>query len=147
MDQQNASTASRRFAAQTPLRQATVLKIAAIGMVLPLGLAVAVATLPRYVTVEALMFFVASFVVGGLLWWWSMRQRLIFTVTSDGLAIDKRPGEVFPFGDAQLGPWIHPGPGGTTKGTAIHLRSGPHRFVLGGRPRQSAPGTGSTHRP
>lgn len=67
--------------------------------------------------------------------------QVLVCVESDGLSIDTRPGEVFPFSEAQLGPWTVPGYGATTKGTALHLGSGDHRFVLGGRDHRIANGT------
>jgi hypothetical protein len=68
-------------------------------------------------------------------------KKVLVCVTSDGLTVDARPGDVFPFGDAQLGRWTIAGYGGTTKGTALHLRSGRHRFVLGGQDHRIATGT------
>ena len=136
------SAVSRRFVAHPPMRFTTVLKLAMLSLILPVGLLVAVVAFPRYVAAEGLVFFIGSFVVGGLYLLWIVRKRLIISVTNDGMTVDKRPGEVFSFGDAQLGPWTQKGYGDTTKGrTAIHLRCGPHRFVLGGRARHIAPGT------
>ena len=60
-------------------------------------------------------------------------KAVLVDVGRDGLTVSSRPGDVFSFGDAQLGKWTLAGYGGTTKGTALHLRSGRHRFVLGGR--------------
>jgi sugar lactone lactonase YvrE len=54
-------------------------------------------------------------------------------VGSDGLTVSTKPGDVFSLGDAQLGRWNLEGYSGVTKGTALHLRSGRGRFVLGGR--------------
>jgi hypothetical protein len=56
---------------------------------------------------------------------WGIYKKIPICVTSDGLTVDQRPGDVFSFTDAKLGPW-------TLSGTALHLRCGRHRFVLGG---------------
>jgi hypothetical protein len=81
--------------------------------------------------------------------WWGMYRKVPICVRSEGLTVDRRPGEVFSFADAKLGLWT---PGSTTpwSGTALHLRCGKHRFVLGGRDhrlgsatRLEAPPTGS----
>jgi hypothetical protein len=50
-------------------------------------------------------------------------------VTQDGFLVDQRPGVVFPFSEATLGPWTHQG---MSVGTTLHLVSGPHHFALGG---------------
>src|SRR6201997_1805650 len=60
-------------------------------------------------------------------------KAVLVDVGSDGVTVSTRPGEIFSFGGAQLGRWTLEGYGGVTKGTALHLRSGRHRFVLGGR--------------
>jgi DNA-binding beta-propeller fold protein YncE len=60
-------------------------------------------------------------------------KTVLVCVTSDGLTVHTRPGDVFSFGDVQLGKWTLAGYGSTAKGTALHLRSGRHRFVVGGR--------------
>lgn len=67
------------------------------------------------------------------------RKEIVICVTSDGLTVDQRPGEVFPFSGAHLGPWILGGM--FSLGTALHLQNGPHRFVLGGRDHRMATGT------
>lgn len=69
----------------------------------------------------------------GLVWWRSRREVLI-DVAGGGLTINERSGRIFALVDAKLGPW-------TTQGVALHLNSGPHRFVLGGRDRRLAPTT------
>jgi hypothetical protein len=56
---------------------------------------------------------------------WGIYKKIPICVTSDGLTVDRRPGDVFSFNDAKLGLW-------TLSGTALHLRCGRHRFVLGG---------------
>ncbi|OBI89552.1 hypothetical protein [Mycobacterium sp. 1245805.9] len=61
------------------------------------------------------------------------KKTVLVDVGNGGLTVSSRPGEVFAFGDAQLGKWTLAGYGGTTKGTALHLRSGRNRFVLGGQ--------------
>lgn len=73
--------------------------------------------------------------------WWSLNKKIVISVTGDGLTVDRRPGDVFPFSDIQLGPWNSAIYGGTTVGTALHLRSGAHRCVIGGRDHRIAAGT------
>ncbi len=72
-------------------------------------------------------------------YWWSRRRKIIVSVTSDGLTVTTRPGDVYSFGDAKLGTWGVTG--GATMGTALHLQCGQHRFILGGRDRRVASGT------
>jgi hypothetical protein len=72
-------------------------------------------------------------------YWWSRRRKIIVSVTSDGLTVNTRPGDVYAFSDAKLGTWGVTG--GATMGTALHLQCGQHRFILGGRDRRIAPGT------
>jgi hypothetical protein len=67
-----------------------------------------------------------------------MWGKTVIRVTRDGLLVDQRPGVVFSFSDTKLGPWILQG---LAVGTALHLQSGPHRFVLGGRDHRVAPAT------
>ena len=84
---------------------------------------------------------VIALVVGVLVYvgWYNTREILI-CVSSEGLTVNLRRGDVFSFSDAKLGLWAY---GGKTKtmGTALHLRSGPHRFVLGGRDHRTGVGT------
>jgi hypothetical protein len=61
------------------------------------------------------------------------RRNIFIDVTSDGLTFDARPGEVFSFSDATLGPWRMASYRAWQVGTALHLRCGSDRFVLGGR--------------
>jgi hypothetical protein len=72
-------------------------------------------------------------------YWWSRREKIIISVTGDGLTVNKRPGDVYSFSGAKLGTWGQTG--GATMGTALHLQSGQHRFILGGRDRRVAAGT------
>lgn len=65
-------------------------------------------------------------------------QKILIGVTGDGLTVNKRPGDIFPFTDMTLGPW---GWGAGTMGAALHLRCGRHRFVLGGRDHRIGSGT------
>jgi hypothetical protein len=67
-------------------------------------------------------------------------RKILICVTSDGLTVDQRPGEVFAFSDAKLGQWVPAGPM-SGSGTALHLRCGSHRFVLAGRDHRVAGGT------
>ncbi|BBZ36962.1 hypothetical protein [Mycobacterium conspicuum] len=79
--------------------------------------------------------------VGGW-YWWSQRSghgNLVIDVTGDGMTVSKRPGDVYRFADATLGVWGVTG--GMTMGTALHLRCGPRRFILGGRDFRAAAGT------
>lgn len=71
---------------------------------------------------------------------WYATREIVVGITSEGFTVDSRRGEVFPFVEATLGLWAY---GGRTKvmGTALHLRSGPHHFVLGGRDHRVAEGT------
>jgi hypothetical protein len=85
------------------------------------------------IAIMVLLLVVVPLGVGGYFWWQS-RRKILIGATSDGLTVDKWPGEVFPFVEAKLGPWV-------TTGVALHLESGSHRFVLGGRDRRIAPTT------
>jgi hypothetical protein len=72
-------------------------------------------------------------------YWWSRRKKIVVSVTSDGLTVSTRPGEVYSFSDAKLGTWGQTG--SATMGTALHLQCGPHRFILGGRDHRVGTGT------
>jgi hypothetical protein len=72
-------------------------------------------------------------------YWWSRRKKIVVSVTTDGLTVNTRPGEVYSFSDAKLGTWGVTG--GATMGTALHLQCGERRFILGGRDRRVASGT------
>ncbi|WP_146221008.1 hypothetical protein [Mycolicibacterium moriokaense] len=72
--------------------------------------------------------------------WWGWTRKIAICVTSDGLTVEERPGEVFSFKDAKLGRWTL-GQAITVSGTALHLQCGPHRFVLGGRDHRLGTGT------
>lgn len=77
---------------------------------------------------------------GGVGWyWWSRRRKIVICATRDGLTVSTRPGEVYSFKDAKLGTWGITG--GMTMGTALHLHSGPDRFILAGRDHRLARGT------
>ncbi|OMC44678.1 hypothetical protein A5745_16540 [Mycobacterium sp. IS-2888] len=65
---------------------------------------------------------------------WRSRRKYLITVNSDGLAIDRRRGDVYPLVDAQLGLWLD-------NGVALHLQCGRRDFVLGGRDRRIGPAT------
>jgi len=83
---------------------------------------------------------VAALLGGVGAWLWrSRRQTIVLSVTSDGLTVSTRPGDVYSFSDAKLGTWGVTG--GATMGTALHLHSGQRRFILGGRDRRVAAGT------
>ncbi|GAB3033003.1 hypothetical protein MBOU_28440 [Mycobacterium bourgelatii] len=82
-------------------------------------------------TVRPLFLLLALLVSGGMAYsyWKRQRSKIIIDVTSDGLLVSSRPGEVFLFRHAQLGPWSF----WQSMGSALHLQCGPNRFVLGGR--------------
>ncbi|OBF21818.1 hypothetical protein A5725_12840 [Mycobacterium kubicae] len=69
------------------------------------------------------------------------KKTVVVDIVSGGVTISASPGDNFPFGEAQLGKWTIAGYGETAKGTALHLRSGPHRFVIGGQDHRVATGT------
>ena len=71
-----------------------------------------------------------------------MLRKIHICVTSDGLTLDHRPGKVFSFSDAKLGQWTPTASAATMpgSGSALHLRCGPHRFILGGRDHRIAEG-------
>ncbi|OBI75764.1 hypothetical protein [Mycobacterium asiaticum] len=78
---------------------------------------------------------IAVIVLAPLIWlvyvWWRSRRGVLIDVTSDALIVNRI---VFSLVDAKLGPWA-------AMGVALHLESGSHRFVLGGRDRRIAPST------
>ncbi|ORV14589.1 hypothetical protein, partial [Mycobacterium celatum] len=61
------------------------------------------------------------------------RHKYLISVVTDGLVIDRRR-DPYSLVDAQLGLWVD-------MGVALHLHSGRHRFVLGGRDRRVSPAT------
>jgi hypothetical protein len=73
--------------------------------------------------------------------WLSLNKKIVVRVTHDGLTVDRWPGDVFPFSDVKLGLWTSAVNGGTTSGTALHLRCGPHRLVIGGTDHRLAAGS------
>ena len=70
----------------------------------------------------------------------TMRGKTVVCVTGDGLTVDERPGAVYSFSEAALSPWTI-GNVALVQGTALHLRSGRDRFVLGGFDHRVGPGT------
>ncbi|MBV9512695.1 MAG: hypothetical protein JO280_01435 [Mycobacteriaceae bacterium] len=129
----------RRFVATTP-RMATWLLICTYGLwtalvaVFAVMFAVPSARTLGWVVLVGVAVGLTLFGVLGVRWWgWNNKIRIC--VTSDGLTVDKKPGEVFSFKDAKLGLWAH-GLQPTLSGTALHLQCGPHRLVLGGRDHQ-----------
>jgi hypothetical protein len=50
------------------------------------------------------------------------RKEIQLCITSEGLTVDNRPGDVYSFGSAMLGVWSPELYGGETMGTALHLR-------------------------
>lgn len=71
---------------------------------------------------------------------WRATGEVRISITGDEVTVMKRHGGVFSFSDATLGLWAY---GSATKvmGSALHLRSGSHHFVLGGRDHRVAAGT------
>lgn len=95
----------------------------------------------QYFDGRGFQYILVALLFGGVYawYWWSRRRKIIVSVTSDGLTVNTRPGEVYSFSDAKLGTWGVTG--GATMGTALHLQCGQHRFILGGRDRRVASGT------
>jgi DNA-binding beta-propeller fold protein YncE len=60
-------------------------------------------------------------------------KKVLVDVGIPGLTVSTRSGIVFSFGDVQLGNWTLEGHVDAARGTALHLRTGRDRFVLGGR--------------
>jgi len=75
---------------------------------------------------------------GAYLAWSGMREVQI-CVTGDDLTVGRRSGDVFSLRGAKLGPWADRG--GMPVGTALHLQSGPHQLVIGGRDYRTGTGT------
>ncbi len=71
---------------------------------------------------------------------WHNTREILICVTGEGLTVNLRRGDVFSFSDAKLGLWAY-GSKTKTMGAALHLRSGPHHFVLGGRDHRIGTGT------
>jgi hypothetical protein len=126
------AAASRRFVATTFRRKNWVwlCSCAAFAAVLGLMYLAAARTTHWVVVVLAVvgLILVGSCSVIGFRQW-GVYEKIPICVTSDGLTLDERPGELFSFDDAKLGLW----PGIAMSGTALHLQCGPHGFVLGGR--------------
>lgn len=91
------------------------------------------------VAIRPLFFLLAMLVLGGLtaLYWRHQHKKIYIDVSSDGLRVSTRPGEVFSLRDAQLGPWSF----WQSMGSALHLRCGPKTFVLGGRDHRLSSGS------
>jgi hypothetical protein len=72
--------------------------------------------------------------------------KVSIRVIGDGLEVTRsgNRSEVFPLSRARLGPWAT---SGTLMGTALHLRRGRHRFVLGGQNHRVPPGVRLDARP
>jgi hypothetical protein len=75
----------------------------------------------------------------GAYYTWSQGRKIVISVTSEGLSVKNRPGELYPFSTATLGTWGITG--GMTMGTTLHLHCGSRRFVLGGRDFRVGDGT------
>jgi hypothetical protein len=127
------SAASRQFVASAPFwaskwtgKQGYIYLFWALAAYSTLNFVVA----PKLVLGAALVFVLVGLVA--YLWWYS-RRKILICVRGNGLTVSRRPRDVFSLVDAQLGVW--------GMGTALHLRCGPHRFVLGARDHRSANGT------
>ncbi|MGE0214474.1 hypothetical protein [Mycolicibacterium sp.] len=88
-----------------------------------------------------LQFGLLLLLVGGVYFWTrrSQSREIVLSVTTEGLTVNTRPGEVYPLRDATLGTWGETG--GATMGVALHLQCGTKRFILGGRDRRAGSGT------
>jgi hypothetical protein len=75
------------------------------------------------------------FTAVAVFWHKRPKTRILLTVNEHGLAISTRPDDVYRFEDAKLGTWRMAD--GTPMGTALHLRWGARRLVLGGRDRSA----------
>jgi hypothetical protein len=71
---------------------------------------------------------------------WRATGEIPITVAADGLTVNKGHAVVFSFSDTTLGLWAY-GSGTKSMGSALHLRSGTHHFVLGGRDHRVGAGT------
>jgi hypothetical protein len=127
---------SRRFVATSP-RMHTWLFICTFGFLSALVAVFAVmylvpsAYITGWVAIGLLVVGLTLFgVVAVRRWGWS--RKIPICITRYGLTVEDRPGEVFSFEDAQLGLFTF-GQDATMSGTALHLRCGSRRFVLGGR--------------
>jgi hypothetical protein len=70
---------------------------------------------------------------------WSQRRKIYIDVADDVLTASNRRGDAYSLRDAKLGVWGVTN--GMTMGSALHLHSGGHRFVLGGKDYRVAAGT------
>ncbi|OBI42333.1 hypothetical protein [Mycobacterium sp. E796] len=134
--EQQGATEPRRFVATSP-RMQTWLYVciyaawAALAAVFAVMFAVRSAFAIGWVVIGVIAIGLALFgVVGVRRWGWN--KRIPIYLTSDALTVKDRTGEAFSFKDAKLGLFTV-GQSITLSGTALHLQSGPHRFVLGGR--------------
>jgi hypothetical protein len=123
------SAASRQFVASTPFlaskwtgKRGYIYLFWGLAAYSTLNFVVA----PKLVFGAALGFVLVRLVA--YLYWYS-RRKIRMCVTSDALTVNRRQGDVFSLVDAQLGVLGS----GMTMGTSLHLRCGPHIFVLGGR--------------
>jgi hypothetical protein len=132
------AAASRQFVASSPPLSALMTGKRS-GMTVWVVMVAAMAALyvghakPWSLGVAAAIFFLIPLAWFGYLWRRS-RRSVVIGVTSEGLTVNQRPGDVFSLIDPHLGPWVG-------KGVALHLQSGSHGFVLGGRDRRIAPST------
>ena len=87
---------------------------------------------PRYQTIVPVVMLVGLVALVVLALRRLYTKKVVIGVTTDGLTVDQRPGDVFSFRDTELGQWRalrtrH----GELAGRALYLTCGPHRFVLG----------------
>lgn len=142
----NSDPAQRRFAARIiPNARQNLITwglLSAGGVVLLVGgatLTLAAPTNPALIPIVMLVGLVALVALALLALRRLWANKVVICITAEGLTIDQRPGDVFPFRDAELGQWRglrQRGP--ELAGRALCLTCGPHRFVLGAADRRVA---------
>jgi hypothetical protein len=133
------SAAPRRFVASTPpmSRRWSTGMLSYIWVLGVMAVFVAVLLLAKSHGLNVVVAFVPVVVPTALLagyFFWRSRRPILVDVTGEGLTVSRRRGDLYSLVDAELGPW-------ETMGIALHLHSGRHRFVLGGRDRRVSPTT------
>ena len=96
------------------------------------------------------MGFFAAFAIGMYafmipFYFWNKRGNTRLCVTSEGLTVNRRKGDIYSLVDASLGSWvptkfIRGRAGPVMLGTALHLRCGAKTLVLGGRDHRAGAG-------
>jgi hypothetical protein len=108
--------------------------------VFPVWMAIPIAT-DASAGVAMVFFFtfgIGQFVLCMAFYFWNKPGDMLIRVTSEGLTVNRRKGDIYSFFDARLGSWVpteyrRRRAGAITLGTALHLRCGPKTLVLGGR--------------